>query len=342
MSDVSDAKCTCCKKLNDYCCKVPNTKDACCTTEGNIAEESKHDWSNKNQCGNATITMHHTQEELKCKTDGDCHRLDPNMGCVRRFGIVTFRNITEDGKQKRMVYYDEKTEEGGKCTLDLTEIDKALCKNDEDCQKANFHEVGGNPADMVCVSHYGTVETIIEGNQMVVQTKLNETEYGKCTLGTQLPNIVDTIMANMKLTNLSSTITHLLNHGSAADGLLDQLTGKGPFTVFAPNDAAFEKIKDSLKDLMKPEKANELKKVILRHIVQQEHKANSIKEGTHALKTLGGEEISVVKTTTAKVKKTKIVETQVRVNYKDGGAHVIETDLMAGNGVIHILDSVLV
>ena len=66
---------------------------------------------------------------------------------------------------------------------DLTEIDKALCKNDEDCQKANFHEVGGNPADMVCVSHYGTVETILQGNQMVVQTKLNETEYGKCTLG---------------------------------------------------------------------------------------------------------------------------------------------------------------
>jgi len=262
---------------------------------------------------------------------------------VRRFGTVTFKKFTnKDGKLKKMAYYNESTEEGGKCTLDLTEIDKAKCKNDEDCQKANFHEVGGNPADMVCVSHYGTVETILQGNQMVVQTKLNETEYGKCTLGSQLPNIVDTIMANMKLTNLSSTITHLLNHGSAADGLLDKLTGKGPFTVFAPSDGAFEKIKDTFKDLMKPEKANELKKVILRHIVQQEHKANSIKEGTHALKTLGGEEISVVKNTTTTVRKIKTVSTEVRVNYKNGGAQVIETDLMAGNGVIHILDSVLV
>ena len=66
---------------------------------------------------------------------------------------------------------------------DLTEIDKATCKNDEDCQKANFHEVGGNPADMVCVSHYGTVETKFDGNQMVVHSNLIETEIGKCTLG---------------------------------------------------------------------------------------------------------------------------------------------------------------
>ena len=62
--------------------------------------------------------MHHTKEELKCKTDGDCHRLDPNMGCVRRFGTVTFKKFTnKDGKLKKMAYYNESTEEGGKCTL---------------------------------------------------------------------------------------------------------------------------------------------------------------------------------------------------------------------------------
>jgi len=260
---------------------------------------------------------------------------------VRRFGTVTFKKFTnKDGKLKKMAYYNESTEEGGKCTLDLTEIDKAKCKNDEDCQKANFHEVGGNPAEMVCVSHYGTVETKFDGNQMVVHSNLIETEIGKCTLGTQLPNIVDTILANIKLTNLTSAITHLLNHATAADAMLDELTGKGPFTVFAPDDGAFEKIKDTLADLMKPEKADELKAVILGHIVQGEHKANSI-QGDLPLKTLGGKEIKVVKTTQTIIERKTTTHSVIEVEFSKGKANVTETDIMAGNGVIHIVDSVI-
>ena len=111
--------------------------------------------------------------------------------------------------------------------------------------------------------------------------------------------------------------------------MVDILKGDGPFTVFAPNNDAFAKLpKGTLADLSKPENVEKLKALLLRHVVPGEFKAASVPEGTTKLETAGGEEISVVKTKGVQVKSSV------------GQANVIKTDLMAGNGVIHLVDSV--
>lgn len=125
-----------------------------------------------------------------------------------------------------------------------------------------------------------------------------------------------------------------MQHASGADELVDALTGEGPFTVFAPNNGAFEKIEDKLAELMKPGKEKELQKLLMRHVVKEkEITSNSIKGNTKE-KTVGGEEINVAK---AVVVNSKIV----RIKSSAGEAKVIKPDVMAGNGVIHIVDSAL-
>jgi len=329
MSGVTDSKCTCCQKLNDHCCKTLNKKDACCAVDGSIDDKEKHDWSNENakQCKGKTITVNFTLGEGKiCKTDEVCRELHPDMDCVRRYGSVLSKVVNG----KRIVYYNEEETEGGNCAFGLTSGERYICKTDKDCHKHN--------PDLVCVSHYGTVKTKIVEGEMEVKYDLHETENGKCTLENKLPNVVESVEATPEVSTFSSILSYLLSIDTGEDKLVDTLTGEGPFTVFAPNNDAFAKFSsDKLDDLKKFENKDQLKALLLRHVVPGELEATSIPNGSTKLKTLGGEEISVVKTN------------GVRVQSSEGEANVITTDVdgndwtktMAENGVIHILDSVI-
>ena len=145
----------------------------------------------------------------------------------------------------------------------------------------------------------------------------------------KLPNIVETARATPELSTLSSILTHLLHTGTGVDRLIDTLAGKGPFTVFAPSNDAFNKLpKDKLANLKKPENVDQLKAVLQRHVVPGELEAINIPKGTTTLKTLGGGEIV-------------FNDSGVRVANVNGNANVIKTDIMAGNGVIHVVDTVL-
>ena len=106
-------------------------------------------------------------------------------------------------------------------------------------------------------------------------------------------------------------------------GLVDTLKGKGPFTVFAPTDAAFAKIpKDQLDALLK-DKAK-LAKVLTYHVVPGTVMAEDVKPGM--VKTVEGASITV-----------KADGGKVMVD----NATVTATDVMADNGVIHVIDTVL-
>ena len=111
-------------------------------------------------------------------------------------------------------------------------------------------------------------------------------------------------------------------------GLADVLRGPGPFTVFAPTEAAFKKLpKGTLEMLLKPENKSKLVSILTYHVVNGKVLAADVlklKNGTH-VKTLQGESI-VVKN-----------KHGVRVN----NAHVVQTDIVCTNGVIHVIDSVL-
>jgi uncharacterized surface protein with fasciclin (FAS1) repeats len=108
--------------------------------------------------------------------------------------------------------------------------------------------------------------------------------------------------------------------------LVEALTAEGPFTVFAPTDKAFAKLpKAVVTDLMKEESADKLKTILLSHVVSAKVPASAVETGK--VKTLSGEKINV------KVKEGKVMV---------GGAKVVQTDVMASNGIIHVIDSVII
>ncbi|WP_027486661.1 fasciclin domain-containing protein [Allorhizobium undicola] len=123
-----------------------------------------------------------------------------------------------------------------------------------------------------------------------------------------------------------------------AAGLVETLEGKGPFTVFAPTNEAFDKLpKGTVDTLLKPENKEKLTKVLTCHVVAADVMSSALAKmikddgGEHDVKTVGG---CVLK---AKEKAGKITLT----DEAGGVAHVTIADVKQSNGVIHVVDHVL-
>ena len=111
-----------------------------------------------------------------------------------------------------------------------------------------------------------------------------------------------------------------------AAGLVDALKGPGPFTVFAPTDEAFAKLPPgTLEDLLKPENRDKLQKILTYHVVAGYVTAKDVVK-LHSAKTLEGASLTI-----------NVGSNGVMVN----NAHVTKTDIAASNGVIHVVDAVL-
>ena len=117
------------------------------------------------------------------------------------------------------------------------------------------------------------------------------------------------------------TLTKAL--GSA--GLVTTLQGKGPFTVFAPTDAAFAALpKGTVENLLKPENKAQLTRILTYHVVPGSVLSTSLKSGD--VKSVEGSSLKVAVSTG-----------KVTVS----GANVVKADIKASNGVIHVIDKVL-
>ena len=123
-----------------------------------------------------------------------------------------------------------------------------------------------------------------------------------------------------------------------AAGLVDTLQGPGPFTVFAPTNEAFAKLpKGTVDTLLKPENKETLTKVLTCHVVAADALSTAIDKmikddgGKHSVKTVGGCVL------TASMDHGKIALT----DEKGGVAHVTIADVKQSNGVIHVIDKVL-
>jgi uncharacterized surface protein with fasciclin (FAS1) repeats len=128
-------------------------------------------------------------------------------------------------------------------------------------------------------------------------------------------DIVDTAVAAGSFNTLATALK--------AAGLVDTLKGPGPFTVFAPTDAAFAKIPQDQLDALLKDKAK-LTAVLTYHVVPGKVMAADVKPG--AVKTVQGQSF-MVKSEYGKV--------------KVDNATVTATDITASNGVIHVIDSVM-
>ncbi|QDV29860.1 Immunogenic protein MPT70 precursor [Planctopirus ephydatiae] len=111
----------------------------------------------------------------------------------------------------------------------------------------------------------------------------------------------------------------------AAD-LVDTLKGKGPFTVFAPTDEAFAKLpKGTVESLLKPENKEKLIAILTYHVVPGKVMAKDVVNLTEA-KTVQGSTVKIA-----------VEGGKVSV----GGANVVKTDIVTSNGVIHVIDAVM-
>jgi uncharacterized surface protein with fasciclin (FAS1) repeats len=135
----------------------------------------------------------------------------------------------------------------------------------------------------------------------------------------------------------ASNLTTLVSAVKAA-GLGETLSGKGPFTVFAPSNTAFEKLPAGTVDtLLKPESKNQLTGVLTYHIVPGTITAEDLiakvkaNGGAYEMTTVAGGTIS------AKLDSDKVVITDA-----NGGTATVETaDVLQSNGVVHVIDAVL-
>jgi uncharacterized surface protein with fasciclin (FAS1) repeats len=111
-----------------------------------------------------------------------------------------------------------------------------------------------------------------------------------------------------------------------AAGLVETLSGNTPFTVFAPTDEAFAKLpKGTLEKLLKPENKATLQKILTYHVVSGAVESKSLKSGR--VKTVEGNQVDVGVSTRGRIRVNK--------------SRVIQADIKASNGVIHVIDSVL-
>jgi uncharacterized surface protein with fasciclin (FAS1) repeats len=111
-----------------------------------------------------------------------------------------------------------------------------------------------------------------------------------------------------------------------AAGLVDTLKGPGPFTVFAPTDAAFKKLpKGTVEGLLKPANKAKLAAILTYHVVPGKVKAADLAGKRLSVATVQGEKVKI----------------DGRHGVKVNGAKVVKADIVTDNGVIHVIDSVL-
>lgn len=132
-------------------------------------------------------------------------------------------------------------------------------------------------------------------------------------------------VATNDIVAIASTSAKTLAAAVTAAGLVKTLQGTGPFTVFAPTDAAFASIQKEVDTLLEPANKEKLSKVLTYHVVSGKLLAADLKDGKE-LTTVEGEKLKV-----------HVHGGKVMI----GDAHVTSADIHASNGVIHVIDKVL-
>ena len=208
-----------------------------------------------------------------------------------------------------------------------------------------YHVISGNvkSTDVVKLTEAATAM----GDKIVIKAKddivmFNDSKLVKadieCSNG--VIHVIDTVLipgqdSGTKTSQKKNIIETATEAGSfktliaavKAAELSETLMGEGPFTVFAPNDEAFKKIPaETLKSLLLPENKEKLQAILKYHVVSGDVRAADVVKLKTA-KTVNGQEVNIKITD----KKGVMID----------GANVIKTDIECGNGVIHIIDAVI-
>ncbi|BFP41737.1 hypothetical protein FGF1_25820 [Flavobacteriaceae bacterium GF1] len=179
------------------------------------------------------------------------------------------------------------------------------------------------------ITFYGCGDTKKKNTTQDVETTENETQKEE-VMEVQAPNIVGVAAGNADFSTLVAAV-------KAAE-LVGTLSGEGPFTVFAPVNAAFEKLPEGTLDgLLKPEGKQTLTSILTYHVVSGSVKAADVvkaiqdNNGSFVITTVQGN------TLTASLDGENVILTDA----KGGISTIVLTDVEASNGVIHAIDTVV-
>jgi uncharacterized surface protein with fasciclin (FAS1) repeats len=151
---------------------------------------------------------------------------------------------------------------------------------------------------------------------------------GSSSSSTTTSTAMTTQTASGDIASVATTNPNLTTLVAAlkAGDLVTTLQGTGPYTVFAPTNAAFASIQSTVDNLLKPQNKGQLQSVLKYHVVPGIYMAADLKDG-QLLKTAEGESLKV-----------SVKNGVVKIN----GATVVTADVQASNGVVHVIDGVLV
>lgn len=156
------------------------------------------------------------------------------------------------------------------------------------------------------------------GDRQLAADPMQSLSKGMTKQRTGRRNIVSIAASNPTFKTLTAALK--------AAGLTETLAGQGPFTVFAPTDAAFNALpKGTLQTLLKPQNKPKLIKILTYHVIPGKVTSGQLKTG--AIATVEGNSVQV-----------KVTNGRVTVN----GAKVIRANVSASNGIIHVIDKVIV
>jgi transforming growth factor-beta-induced protein len=185
----------------------------------------------------------------------------------------------------------------------------------------------------------GEVLTTVDGHKMTVSISNGNVMVENATItfkdmeaSNGVIHMIDKVILMPKpmvkakdIVDIASESAKTLTAAVTAAGLVETLQGSGPFTVFAPTDAAFADIQKDVDNLLKPENKAKLAKVLTYHVVSGKAMAADLTDGQE-LTTVQGSKLKV-----------SIKNGKVMIN----GANVISADIPASNGVIHVIDKVV-
>ena len=163
----------------------------------------------------------------------------------------------------------------------------------------------------------------LAGTSMAAPPAAPATAPAAPTASAEAKDIVDTAMG----TGMHNTLAAALK----AAGLVETLKGKGPFTVFAPTDDAFKKLPaGTVEGLLKPESKKALTDILTFHVIPGSVMAADVVKMKESAKTVQGSTFQIT-----------VKDGKVSIGNAKGTANVIKTDVKCSNGVIHVIDSVI-
>lgn len=176
---------------------------------------------------------------------------------------------------------------------------------------------------LICLAAILSTSSVSAGDQCPIAAAAAAARHNSQTTLVAAPadekDIVDTAVSAGQFKTLVAAVK--------AAGLVETLKGDGPFTVFAPTDAAFAKLPSgTVETLLKPENREKLQNILKYHVVSGKVMATDAAKVTSA-KTVEGQELAI-----------KAANGAVMIN----NAKVVKADIVASNGVIHVIDTVLI